>query len=77
MINNQLHREGNPAVIFSTGSQVFYKHGKRHNLKGSAEIWVQDDGQIEINYCVEGEYINSIAFKIKKIKNKIKKSLKP
>jgi len=40
--NDQLHREGGPAVLYTTGFRDWYINGKRHRIDGPA--YIRPDG---------------------------------
>ena len=38
-VDGVLHREDGPAIILSSGSQLYYRHGKEHRIDGPAVEW--------------------------------------
>jgi hypothetical protein len=38
-LNDKLHREDGPAVIWASGTQYWFLNGKRHREDGPAIIW--------------------------------------
>ena len=39
-VNDKLHRDDGPAVVYHSGSKFWYQHGRRHREDGPAiELW--------------------------------------
>jgi len=84
-INDKVHKEDGPAVIWENGKKEWYQNGKRHRIDGPAIIydsgrteWYQndklhrDDGPAYIH--VKGKekwYLNGIEYSEEEWKNKI------
>jgi len=52
-VNNILHREDGPAVIYSSGTKFWYKNGKLHREEGPA---------VELSNGQKGWYLNNIFY---------------
>ena len=50
LVNDLLHREDGPAVIWSFGKQEWWVKGKRHREDGPAVIWPNGDQEWWINH---------------------------
>lgn len=42
-VNDAIHNDNGPAIIFHDGLQVYCQHGKDHREDGPAEIWPNGD----------------------------------
>jgi hypothetical protein len=51
----QLHREGNPAVVFAEIVKVWYYYGKRHRLDGPALVINSTTVYSSVSYYIEGK----------------------
>jgi len=68
--NDELHREGGPAVEYMSGTKVWYVNGKRHRLDGPSfeyfdnqKLWYLNDNEIPVNSQEEFErYLKLIVF---------------
>ena len=50
--NGRLHREDGPAVLWQSGAEEWYKHGKRHRLLGPALTRIMGNRK---EYWVDGK----------------------
>lgn len=46
----RLHRDSGPAIIFKSGTRLWYQHGRAHRIDGPARIWA--DGRVQ--WCLDG-----------------------
>jgi hypothetical protein len=42
-LHGEWHREGAPAVVFTSGAECWYQHGKLHREDGPADIYSDGD----------------------------------
>jgi len=57
--NGKLHREGGPAIIYTTALRYWYKEGKIHRLDGPAIKYSNK----EYDWWIEGENFNTRHFR--------------
>jgi len=68
LLDNKLHRDGAPAVIYNDGSELWYQHGELHNENGYAAKERNGDN-FELSYYIEGQMVPYFASGVKLFKS--------
>jgi hypothetical protein len=48
-VDNKLHREDGPAIIYPNGTKFWYKEGNNHREVGPAKVWVDGNEEWWLN----------------------------